>query len=216
MVTTHLIPEDIRQFYEVHEWRNATGVLATAQKSEWKDIVAVLRKFRLYKADILKGKGNKGDVAKRIDGEFFQKGWRETQFQTSIKVDGLERASPTHKVDCFKGRIALEVEWNSKDSVYDRDLNNFRLLFDLRVIDAGVIVTRCSGLESLMIGLGKKKSSYGMSTTHMNKLLPKLEGGGGGGCPILVFGIKPVLYSEDAPPPFPDAPIKQDDDDDAE
>ena len=32
-------------------------------------------------------------------------------------------------------------------------------------------------------------SSYGMSTTHMSKLLPRIEGGGGGGCPVLVFGI---------------------------
>jgi hypothetical protein len=31
----------------------------------------------------------------------------------------------------------------------------------------------------------------------MEKLLPKIEGGGGGGCPILVFGIKNNLYIED-------------------
>ena len=153
MTTLHLIPPDIRARYEVHEWRNATGVLLTAHPGEWADIIATLRKFRLYKADILKGGGNKGNIAKRIDGELFLQGWRETQFHTVIKVDKIERASPTHKVDCFKGRIALEVEWNSKDSVYDRDLNNFRLLFDLRVIDAGVIVTRCTELENILINI---------------------------------------------------------------
>jgi len=206
MTTLHLIPPDIRARYEVHEWRNATGVLLTAHPGEWADIIATLRKFRLYKADILKGGGNKGNISKRIDGELFLQGWRETQFHTVIKVDNFERASPTHKVDCFKGRIALEVEWNSKDSVYDRDLNNFRLLFDLRVIDAGVIVTRCTELENLLINIGRKKSSYGKSTTHIDKLLPKLEGGGGGGCPILVFGIGRHSYSEDEPPPLPDVP----------
>jgi hypothetical protein len=36
--------------------------------------------------------------------------------------------------------VALEVEWNNKDPFYDRDLNNFRLLFDLQVIDVGVIM----------------------------------------------------------------------------
>ena len=30
----------------------------------------------------------------------------------------------------------------------------------------------------------------------MSKLLPKIEGGGGGGCPILVFGMKETLYDE--------------------
>ena len=37
-----------------------------------------------------------------------------------------------------------------------------------------------------------------MATTHMSKLLPKLEGGGGGGCPVLIFGITKKLYVEDA------------------
>jgi hypothetical protein len=36
-----------------------------------------------------------------------------------------------------------------------------------------------------------------MSTTHMGKLLPRVEGGSGGGCPILAFGIRPSLYVED-------------------
>lgn len=31
----------------------------------------------------------------------------------------------------------------------------------------------------------------------MGKLLPKIEGGGGAGCPILVFGISCALYEED-------------------
>jgi hypothetical protein len=30
----------------------------------------------------------------------------------------------------------------------------------------------------------------------MSKLLPKIQGGGGGGCPILVFGISKNLYVE--------------------
>jgi hypothetical protein len=63
-------------------------------------------------------------------------------FKTRIRVDDDERDSPTHKVDCFKGRVGLEVEWNNKDPFFDRDLNNFRLLFELRVIDVGVIITR--------------------------------------------------------------------------
>ena len=55
-----------------------------------------------------------------------------------FSVDGNERLSPTHKVDCYKNRIALEIEWNNKDPFFDRDLNNFRLLFDLRAISRRV------------------------------------------------------------------------------
>ena len=89
--------------------------------------------------------------------------------------------------------MALEIEWNNKDPFYDRDLNNFRLLFELRVVSVGVIVTRCDELQGIFNRLGKGKS-FGTSTTHMSKLLPRIEGGGGGGCPILVFGISSQLY----------------------
>ena len=75
-------------------------------------------------------------------------------------VGEVEYASPTHAVDCFKGRVALELEWNNKDPFFDRDSNNFRLLFDLRAIDVGVIVTRASELQGVFDALGKG-SSYG-------------------------------------------------------
>ena len=83
-------------------------------------------------------------------------------------------------------------------SFFDRDLNNFRLLFELRAISVGVIITRTDGLQAILNSLGRGPS-YGQSTTHMNKLLPRIEGGGGGGCPILVFGISTQLYEEDEP-----------------
>jgi len=37
---------------------------------------------------------------------------------------------------------------------------------------------------------------YGASTTHMGKLLPRLEAGRNGGCPILVFGITTKLLND--------------------
>jgi hypothetical protein len=103
---------------------------------------------------------------------------------------------PSTAVDCFKNRIALEIEWNNKDPFFDRDLNNFRLLFDLRAISVGVIITRTDELQDIFKGLGRGKS-YGASTTHMSKLLPRIQGGGGAGCPLLIFGIRKELYVED-------------------
>lgn len=197
MPTVHLVPPDIRDLYEVHEWRNAVGVLTTAFPAEWDDILAALREFRLPRSLIVAAGGNRSDLTRSIDGSFYRRGWLEKQFRTSINVDDVEFKSPTHKVDCFKNGVALEVEWNNKDPFYDRDLNNFRLLFELRAIGVGVVITRSDELQAIFNALGKG-SSYGPSTTHMGKLVPRIEGGGGGGCPILVFGITARLYDENA------------------
>lgn len=199
MTTTKLVPKDISNKYEIHEWRNATAVLANACPREWQDIIEVLRKFKLLRSSILTPGGRKSTVSDALDREFYSKGWKEKSFDTQIVVDGKATDSPTHKVDCFKNRVALEVEWNNKDPFYDRDLNNFRLLFDLRVIDVGVIITRTDGLQKIFDDLGRGHS-FGQSTTHMGRLVPRVEGGGGGGCPILVFGVGKSVYVEDAIP----------------
>ncbi len=196
MTTLHLVPDDIQELYEVHEWRNAAAVLHGAHPDEWGDIIGVLRDFRLYKSAIVTPGGRKSTISGALDGPLTALGWREHQFATRIRVDEYEYDSPTHKVDCFKGRVALEVEWNNKDPFYDRDLNNFRMLYDLRVIDVGVIITRASHLQVIFDELGRG-ASFGNSTTHMSKLLPRMEGGSGGGCPILAFGITSELYVED-------------------
>ena len=196
MVTDHLVPADIAALYEVHEWRNAVGVLQTACPQEWADIQQALRAFRLHRSEILTAGGSRSSIVDHLERPLKDAGWIERHFATAIVVDGTQRDSPTHSVDCFKGRVALEVEWNNKDPFYDRDLNNFRLLFDLQVIDVGVIITRCSELQRIFNDLERGKS-FGNSTTHMGKLLPRLKGGSGGGCPIVVFGISPGLYVED-------------------
>lgn len=186
-------PAFIHDNYEILESRHASAILERDFPNELADILDVLTRFRLPKSWIEVGGGNKSRISSWIDGELAKQGWVAKQFDTSIVVDKVPSASPTHEVDCFKNRIALEIEWNNKDPFYDRDLNNFRLLFDLRVISVGIIVTRSDALQEIFDQLGRGKS-YGQSTTHMSKLLPKIEGGGGAGCPLLVFGIKKSLY----------------------
>lgn len=165
------------------------------------------------------GGGNKSKIAKALDTEFTSRGWVEALFDTRVSVtanrrlkgkkkskkdakteafDAMEYDAPTHNVDCYKNHVALEVEWNNKNPFFDRDLNNFRLLFELRSVEVGVIITRSDKLDEKIFEplLGKKdaKSRYGQTTTHMGKLLPLLQGGGGGGCPVIAFGITPALY----------------------
>jgi hypothetical protein len=190
-----LLPNDIKEKYEIHEWKHACAILKQDFPNEWKDLIDVLQSFELKKSDIVAPGGRKSNISNKIDSFLYRRGWQEKQFETAINVDGESYESPTHKIDCYKNNIAIEIEWNNKDPFYDRDLNNFRLLFDLRVVSVGVIITRSDELQEIFNDLGKG-SSYGASTTHMSKLLPRIEGGSGGGCPILALGITKKLYKE--------------------
>lgn len=195
-MSVDVLPKFIRDSYEVHEWKHACAILSQDFRDEWDDITEVLTAFRFKKSWLTTGGGSKSKIAKAIDQELFKRGWLEKGFETKMVVDGTAKETPTHKVDCFKNGVALEIEWNNKDPFFDRDLNNFRLLFDLRAISVGVIVTRCDELQELFTEIGRG-SSFGASTTHMSKLLPRVQGGGGAGCPLLVFGISRKLYIED-------------------
>lgn len=191
-----LLPAFLRENYEIHEWKHASAILKSDFPAEWQDVIDTLKNFRLNRSWLTVGGGRKSKVSEAIDSALYRKGWVEKQFHTEIVLDGHATQSPTHQIDCFKNRIALEIEWNNKDPFFDRDLNNFRLLFELRAVSVGIIVTRCDNLQDIFDELGRG-SSFGSSTTHMSKLLPRINGGGGGGCPILVFGIKKSLYVED-------------------
>jgi hypothetical protein len=191
-----LLPEFVRENYEVHEWKHACAILKGDFPEEWTDICDVLNMFRLKRSWIEIGGGSKSAVSREIDSFLYKRGWEEKTFETQVVVDDTKMESPTHKIDCYKNRVALEIEWNNKDPFYDRDLNNFRLLFDLRAISVGVIMTRSDELQRIFEELGRGKS-YGASTTHISKLLPRVQGGSGGGCPLLVLGITEKLYVKD-------------------
>jgi len=193
VVKTEILPAFIRKHYEFHEWRHAAAILRNDFSQEWRDIIDVLTEFRLRRTDVETPGGGKSPIAKCIDAAFLQRGWVKKRFRTKVVIDEEQIENPTHEIDCYKNRVALEVEWNNKDPFFDRDLNNFRVLFELRAISVGVIITRCDELQEIFDELGKGPS-YGPSTTHMSKLLPRIEGGGGGGCPVFVFGITKALY----------------------
>ncbi|SDZ79749.1 BglII/BstYI family type II restriction endonuclease [Rubrimonas cliftonensis] len=183
--------------FEIFDWRNAIAILENVHAGEAADIAAVLGAFTLRHSEEAVGGGDKSRIAAFIDKGLSERGWIEKAFDTRIVVDGVETPSPTHGVDCFRGRVALEVEWNNKDPFFDRDLNNFRLLYDLRVVDVGVIVTRATSLEKVLRGVGRSATTYGKATAHTEKLYPKIKGGGAGGCPAPVLGITERAYVDD-------------------
>jgi hypothetical protein len=187
------IPNDLMDRYRFKEWNHAAAILAGDFPKQWKDIMGCLRSFTLRKSAITIGGGGRSQIPIELDGFLNNRGWREKHFDIGIRVDGAEIGVPTHSIDNFKNSIGVEVEWNNKTEFYDRDLNNFRLLHQLRVLSVGIIITRTSELQDVFDGLGVGKK-YGPSTTHWNKLIPKIDGGGAGGCPVLAVGITQNCY----------------------
>lgn len=192
MGTVHLIPAVFRERYEIVEWRNATGVLSTACPQEWSDIQSVLLGFRPTVSEFREPGGSISDMASKLASAFRAIGWSNRQFRVRIAIDQRDVQIPTHDIDCVKGRVALEIQWSNKDPFFDRDLSNFRLLFDLQAIDVGVIITRADELKELYREVGK---GYTATSTWLSKLAPRVEAGVAGGCPILVFAIRTAAFS---------------------
>jgi len=101
----------------------------------------------------------------------------------------------SHNIDYVKGKVAVDMEWNSKDQTFDRDLYALRMFYECGVVACGIIITRSERLNPLFRELGVMQK-YGASTTWMGKLLPRIQSGRHGGCPLLVVGIAPETMKE--------------------
>lgn len=188
------IPPDLQALYEIHDYKHAAAILASEFGSEFAEICSALLQFRIRPEDILTGGGNESNIPKRMSSLLRGIDWKEGKLTARMLVDDHEIRHDTHKVDYLKGRVAFDLEWNSKDQTFDRDLFAFRAFHEFDRVSVGVLVTRSNELDPWFKSLGKEiAQKYGASTTHMGKLLPRLDAGRSGGCPVLVFGITTAL-----------------------
>ncbi len=206
MIWQDYIPADIRGLYEIHDFHHATAILAKEFPAEFGEVCAALRAFRLTVEDVRAAGGNESAIPKRFSSILRPLGWKEQQLTAEHRVDGEVLNITTHWVDYIKGRVAFDLEWNSKDQTFDRDLYAFRAFFEYGKISVGILVTRSDELEPWFGTLGDVtdkhgatrpvKAKYGAATTRMGKLLPRLAAGRHDGCPVLVFGITTKLLKE--------------------
>ena len=201
---------------------SALAVLRSVCPAEWKDITDVLATFSLDPAHWLKKGGNRGDIARQIDDMFSQRGWREIRVDLSTQGilvsrtgEVVERLPPVEQegylVDNFKGRVALDVEWNAKDGNLDRDLSAYRAWHEAGVISAAVLVTQDRvGLKELATRLWSEHQKtlpaaqrnprlpidLGTSTTtNLDKAALRVRRGVMGTCPLLVVAATPATWN---------------------
>lgn len=235
------ISSDVRALYDVYSYRHAAAILANSYPEELKQIETALLAFSITKNDIGSPGGNESVMPKKFSRVLRPNGWLEARIQGDLhirmqefdetfvkgkpkkikKSESIPRVIPNyidgHKIDYVKGRVAFDLEWNSKDQTFDRDLYALRAFHECGLISAGVLVTRSASLNPIFrqLPLLNKKGEvvrytdgprmgsqvscmgkYGASTTWMGKLLYRLNAGRHGGCPVLIFGITPKLIAD--------------------
>lgn len=191
--------DQVKKTYECHDHQHCVAILTMDYPDLFSEICDVLLAFKFTEAQVKAPGGNESLIPKTLSDILRPLGWKEQQLTAKLVVDETTVSTDTHKVDYVKGDIAFDLEWNSKDQTFDRDLYAFRAFFEYRKIAVAVLVTRSNDLDAYFKSLGSYtdrygtqrdyKAKYGASTTHMNKLLPRLRAGRSGGCPVLAIGI---------------------------
>ena len=196
--------------FEFYDYGHALEILHESFPEEWKEIQEALKKLKLTTSDITKAGGNESPIPKKFDDVLYPLGWREIRISGDLLVKKYPRQTAQrrgrfanepfetemiegyidgHNIDFLKNKVAFDLEWNSKDQTFDRDLLAMRTYFDCGLIDVGVIVTRSKDLNDIFKEMGIM-AKYGASTTWIGKLLYRLDSRRNGGCPILAIGIK--------------------------
>lgn len=206
-----LLPDTIRSRYELYNFSSAVEIMSQTHTEAFAEIIETLDKFQIELSDILEKGGNESKVPKKLSALLRPLGWKETEISGDLVIrllEGKMRKTPCrefqltdfisgHKIDYVKGEVAIDLEWNSKDQTFDRDLYAFRTFFECGVISCGVIITRSEKLNVVFDFLGNEvKKKYGASTTWMGKLLPRIHARRHGGCPLFVVGITPETISD--------------------
>ena len=201
------VPTSLLSKYEIHNFNHAIEVLSEAYTTEYAEIIGALEAFTLSVSDIVADGGNESAIPKKLSAYLHPLKWQEVKITGDLLVK-LHRRNPTqvteltikdfidgHNIDYVKNRVAIDMEWNSKDQTFDRDLYAFRTFYECGIISCGVIITRSEQLNPIFSKLGIKKK-YGASTTWMGKLLPRISSGRHGGCPLMVVGITPKVIAD--------------------
>lgn len=218
-------PPNILERYQFAETRNAAAILDSTNPDAFSQIVRALSNFVLKTSDFITPGGQETELAARLNDSFRRQGWREARVDTRTRLTlvlepytpaGERRTTETetethskgYKVDNFKDRVALDVEWNAKDGNLDRDISAYRALYDNALIDVGVMVTRTqTDLRDLGFRLGRahgfdekraKQILGTTTTTNSDKLIPRITRGDAGGCPFLGIFICAKTYDETA------------------
>jgi hypothetical protein len=197
--------DDLPHGYRYGVTRYADLILREALPERYGDLRAVLSDYRIDIDELTRGGGSRATQTIRFDAMLHERGWGKRAITIAKLIDDrMIHSTQGHEIDMFGPSsvddpypgVAVEMEWNNKDPFFDRDLINFAALHREGALAVGIIVTRGPTLQRYIgpvITTGPRTASkkYATSTTHWDKIIPRINLGGGGECPLLVVGIEP-------------------------
>lgn len=204
-----LFSETLRKRFKFHNYNHAAEILSQSFPEQFQEIIKTLEQLKITKEEIEQSGGNESPIPPKFNNLLESRGWKEIRIsgdllihffprkgerkgnfsETPIDEKTIRNYIDGHNIDFVKGRVAVDIEWNSKDQTFDRDLFAMRTYFECDIISVGVIITRDESLNPIFKDLGLMQK-YGACTTWLGKLLPRLDSRRHGGCPILAVGIK--------------------------
>lgn len=220
MVLEDWIAPELLEKFEFRNYNHALEIITLAFPEEWHEIEDCLRQLRITTDDLREAGGNETNIPKKFDDVLYPYGWREIRISGDLHIKFFprqaeqrgrfssepfeERVIPGyidgHNIDFLKNRIAFDLEWNSKDQTFDRDLLAMRTYYDCDIVSAGIIITRSAELNEVFKTIYDYDArsrqwkpilrKYGASTTWMGKLTYRLDSRRNGGCPILAIGMR--------------------------
>lgn len=149
-----------RKGFDVLTLQHAEAIVAHDIAGLAEDLENILLAVRIPVLELVKGGGGESEVTQRMRRAFQDHGWHKKNFEICKTVNGVPRTTVSHEIDQLKEfgdhTVALEIEWNTKDTFYDRDLDNFQRLHAERTISLGAIVTRGQSLHESLRAIVEK------------------------------------------------------------
>lgn len=136
------ISENLQAKFEFHSFGHAMEILLEAFPEEWSEIKACLENLHITPDEIKQAGGNESPIPKKFDDALYPCGWREIRITGDLLIKMYPRRANQrgrfsdepfdqktisgyidgHNIDFVKNKVAFDLEWNSKDQTFDRDL----------------------------------------------------------------------------------------------
>ena len=138
--------------YHIEDRRHGLSIFQTDFADECAELMEALDNWHIYAEEIIAGGGGLTPIVGRLRDRLYTFNWPKKHIHEQYIVNEVVKNSKSHEIDHFRessnSGVALEIEWNNKDTFFDRDLSNYERLHQLNAISLGILVTRGPRLDN--------------------------------------------------------------------